>query len=38
MHATKNDLPEKTRVKVIALLNNLLASAIDLKLRWKHAH
>jgi starvation-inducible DNA-binding protein len=38
MHSTKNDLPEKTRVKVIALLNDILASAIDLKLRAKQSH
>ena len=38
MHSTKNDLPLKTRVKVIAVLNEILASALDLKLRTKQAH
>ena len=38
MHPTKNNLPEKTRSKVIALLNGLLAGAIDLKLHAKQAH
>lgn len=38
MHRTKIDLPEKTRMKLVALINEVLASAIDLKLRSKQAH
>jgi len=38
MHQTKNDLPEKTRRKVAALLNARLADAIDLQTQAKHAH
>ena len=38
MHATRNDLPAGTREKVIALLNQNLADAIDLGLQAKQAH
>jgi starvation-inducible DNA-binding protein len=38
MYATKNDLPEQTRAKVIELLNARLADAIDLKTQLKQAH
>ena len=35
---TKNDLPEATRVEVIALLNQRLADCIDLQTQCKQAH
>ena len=38
MFPTRNDLPESTRTAMIALLNERLADAIDLRLRAKHAH
>jgi starvation-inducible DNA-binding protein len=38
MHPTRNDLPPATREKVIALLNQNLADAIDLSLQAKQAH
>lgn len=38
MFKTKNDLPDETRVKVIALLNARLADAIDLQSQAKQAH
>jgi len=38
MHKTRIDLPEKTRRKLVDLLNARLADAIDLKLAAKHAH
>lgn len=38
MHTTKNDIPAETRTKVIELLNQQLASLIDLKLQSKLAH
>src|SRR5712692_4205830 len=38
MYATKNDLPEGTRVKEIELLNARLADAIDLQTQAKQAH
>lgn len=38
LHETKNDMPEKARVKVIELLNARLAEAIDLYLQTKQAH
>ncbi|HEY3803542.1 MAG TPA: DNA starvation/stationary phase protection protein Dps [Kofleriaceae bacterium] len=38
MYNTKNDLPEATRTKVIALLNARLADAIDLQTQMKQAH
>ena len=38
MHPTKNDLPQKTRVKVNAVLADRLADATDLMLQGKQAH
>ena len=38
MHPTRNDLPEKSRSALAALLNARLADCVDLKLRAKHAH
>jgi starvation-inducible DNA-binding protein len=38
MHPTKNDLPKKTRAKVIATLADRLADATDLMLQTKQAH
>src|SRR5450755_2763901 len=38
MHDTRNDLPARTRVKVIESLNARLADAIDLGAQAKHAH
>lgn len=38
MHPTRNDMPEKTRVSMIALLNARLADGIDLYLQTKQAH
>jgi starvation-inducible DNA-binding protein len=38
MYRTKNDLPEATRSKVIELLDQRLADAIDLNTQIKHAH
>ncbi len=38
LHPTKNDLPETTRERCVALLNENLASAIDLSLQAKQAH
>jgi starvation-inducible DNA-binding protein len=38
MHATRNDLPARTRAKVIGALNTRLAEAIDLGAQAKHAH
>lgn len=38
MHPTKNDLPQKTRSKVNALLADRLADATDLMLQTKQAH
>jgi len=38
MYATKNDLPEATRLEVIGLLNQRLADCIDLQTQCKHAH
>lgn len=38
MHKTRNDLPETTRKKVIQLLNDRLADAIDLATQIKQAH
>ena len=37
-YATKNDLPEATRLEVIALLNQRLADCIDLQTQCKQAH
>lgn len=38
MYTTKNDLPEKSRVQVIEILNNRLADCIDLTTQAKQAH
>lgn len=38
LFSTKNDLPESTRIEVIALLNQRLAEAIDLQTQCKQAH
>ena len=38
MHKTKNDIPEKIRQKVVALLNDRLADSIDLMHQAKQAH
>jgi starvation-inducible DNA-binding protein len=38
MHPTRNDLPKKTRAKVIATLADRLADATDLMLQTKQAH
>ena len=38
LFATKNDLPESTRVEVIGLLNQRLAECIDLQTQCKQAH
>ena len=38
MHPTKNDLPQKVRSKVVALLSDRLADATDLMLQGKQAH
>jgi len=37
-YATKNDLPEATRLEVIALFNQRLADCIDLQTQCKQAH
>jgi len=38
LYTTKNDLPETTRVEVIALLNQRLADCTDLQTQCKQAH
>lgn len=38
LNQTKNDLPQQTRRKVIDLLNQNLADALDLRLQAKQAH
>jgi len=38
MYETENDLPEKRRVKLNALMNQRLASAVDLQTQLKQAH
>jgi starvation-inducible DNA-binding protein len=38
MYDTENDLPLKSRVELIALMNQRLADAIDLQLQMKQAH
>ena len=38
LHETKNDISKETREKVIELLNQSLADAIDLKAQAKQAH
>src|SRR4029450_3536919 len=37
MHPTKNDLPQKVRSKVVAILGDRLADATDLMLQGKQA-
>src|SRR5438309_12040497 len=37
LYPTKNDLPEATRIEVIALINQRLAEAIDLQTQCKQA-
>ena len=38
MYTTQNDLPQKTRAKVTAVLADRLADATDLMLQTKQAH
>jgi len=38
LHPTKNDLPAKARTQLVELLNERLASAIDLQYQAKQAH
>ena len=38
LHKTRNNLPEKTRRRVIYLLNQNLADVLDLSLQAKQAH
>jgi starvation-inducible DNA-binding protein len=38
MHKTRNDIPAKTRKKVVELLNARLADSINLSLQAKQAH
>lgn len=38
LHRTKNDLPSRTREKVVSLLNQRLADCIDLQVQCKLAH
>ncbi len=38
LHETKNDIAKATREKIIAILNQRLADAIDLKTQTKQAH
>jgi len=38
MYETKNDLPKERRMELSALLNQRLASAVDLQLQMKQAH
>lgn len=38
MHATRNDLPEKTRKKIVQLLQPVLVDALDLAAQAKQAH
>jgi starvation-inducible DNA-binding protein len=38
LYPTKNDLPESTRLEVVELLNQRLASCIDLQTQCKQAH
>jgi starvation-inducible DNA-binding protein len=38
MHSTRNDLSDKARAKVTALLNARLADALDLQMQAKQAH
>ena len=38
LHKTKNDLSETVRGKIVALVNHVLASSIDMTLQSKQAH
>lgn len=38
MHSTRVDLPERTRIDMIELLNRRLAECLDLGLQARHAH
>ncbi len=38
MHRTKNDLPEKVRLQMVALLQERLAECVDLVTQAKQAH
>jgi starvation-inducible DNA-binding protein len=38
LHETKNDLPEKSRARLVELLNSRLADALDLQMQAKQAH
>jgi starvation-inducible DNA-binding protein len=38
LHPTKNDIPAKSRAQLVELLNERLASAIDLQYQAKQAH
>jgi len=38
MYSTRNDLPESARTKLVAILNERLADAIDLQTQCKQAH
>src|ERR1035437_4055932 len=38
MYETENDLPKERRMELTALLNQRLASAVDLQLQMKQAH
>lgn len=38
MHTTKNSLPEKDRIEIVAILNKSLASTNDLYAQLKQAH
>lgn len=38
MYKTKNDIPEKTRAKLVEYLNNILATCTDATLQAKQAH
>jgi starvation-inducible DNA-binding protein len=38
MHTTRIDLPDRTRIEMIDLLNRRLAESLDLALQARHAH
>src|ERR1019366_9545047 len=38
MYETENDIPQKARVELNALMNERLASAVDLQTQMKQAH
>ncbi len=38
LHETRNDLPEKTRIQVVEILNQTLAETLDLATQTKQAH